>query len=246
MAEINPLSTDLQQQLADLQAQGLALLGVAADETPAQIVAAITDYVRDAREQGRSLDDEAVFALGALIGAQYVRGLGWHWGDVIWDGDPDSAAVGVLSPDESLFNNPIGWVSQIAEKRRRGAVHAQLQHDPGQPGAAVRARQRHRSLLSMQADRRDAPAHPARRGRQPERPASGAATRRAAPTGERGAGDRGGTDAASEKPRLRRFPGRQPGTTRLPSPYRAAIPRLSGLRVRDSAGLPGNTSEVFA
>ena len=88
MAEINPLSTDLQQQLADLQAQGLALLGVAADETPAQIVAAITDY---------------------------VRGLGWHWGDVIWDGDPDSAAVGVLSPDESLFNNPIGWVSQIAE-----------------------------------------------------------------------------------------------------------------------------------
>lgn len=58
---------------------------------------------------------QAVFALGALIGAQYVRGLGWHWGDVTWDGDPDSAAVGVLSPDESLFNNPIGWVSQIAE-----------------------------------------------------------------------------------------------------------------------------------
>lgn len=52
MAEINPLSTDLQQQLADLQAQGLALLGVAADETPAQIVAAITDYVRDARSRG--------------------------------------------------------------------------------------------------------------------------------------------------------------------------------------------------
>ncbi|PXB80751.1 hypothetical protein CW299_35570, partial [Pseudomonas aeruginosa] len=77
MAEINPLSTDLQQQLADLQAQGLALLGIAADETPAQIVAAVTDYVRDARAQGRSLDDEAVFALGALIGAQYVRGLGW-------------------------------------------------------------------------------------------------------------------------------------------------------------------------
>lgn len=50
-----------------------------------------------------------------MIGAQYVRGLGWHWGDVTWDGDPDSAAVGVLSPDESLFNNPIGWVSQIAE-----------------------------------------------------------------------------------------------------------------------------------
>ncbi|OES59117.1 hypothetical protein A7R81_17665, partial [Pseudomonas aeruginosa] len=115
MAEINPLSTDLQQQLADLQTQGLALLGVAADETPAQIVAAVTDYVRDAREQGRSLDDAAIFALGALLGAQYVRGLGWHWGDVTWDGDPDSAAVGVLSPDGSLFNNPIGWVSQIVE-----------------------------------------------------------------------------------------------------------------------------------
>lgn len=93
---------------------GLALLGVAADETPAQIVAAVTDYVRDAREQGAASTTRR-FALGALIGAQYVRGLGWHWGDVTWDGDPDSAAVGVLSPDESLFNNPIGWVSQIAE-----------------------------------------------------------------------------------------------------------------------------------
>ena len=197
MAEINPLSTDLQQQLADLQAQGLALLGIAADETPAQIVAAVTDYVRDARAQGRSLDDEAVFALGALIGAQYVRGLGWHWGDVTWDGDPDSAAVGVLSPDESLFNNPIGWVSQIAESGggvpfmlsynmilanqvplfERAAPPVSIEHAGGSPRRAGASRQA---------------------GRQPERPASGAATRRAAPTGERGAGDRGGTDAASE------------------------------------------------
>ncbi|VFS84877.1 Uncharacterised protein [Pseudomonas aeruginosa] len=199
-----------------MQAQGLALLGVAADETPAQIVAAVTDYVRDAREQGRSLDDEAVFALGALIGAQYVRGLGWHWGDVTWDGDPDSAAVGVLSPDESLFNNPIGWVSQIAESD--GGVPFMLSYNMILANQ-VPLFERAAPPVSIEhaADRRDAPAHPARRGRQPERPASGAATRRAVPTGERGAGDRGGTDAASEGPRLWRFPGRQPGTTRLPS-----------------------------
>ncbi|MFP8915182.1 hypothetical protein ACLI4A_34535, partial [Pseudomonas aeruginosa] len=70
------------------------MLGVAADETPAQIVAAVTDYVRDAREQGRSLDDEAVFALGAPTGAQYVRCLGWPWGDVTGDGTQDRAARG--------------------------------------------------------------------------------------------------------------------------------------------------------
>ena len=106
MAEINPLSTDLQQQLADLQAQGLALLGIAADETPAQIVAAVTDYVRDARAQGRSLDDEAVFALGALIGAQYVRGLGWHWGDVTWDGDRTAPPSACSAPTNRCSTTP--------------------------------------------------------------------------------------------------------------------------------------------
>ncbi len=49
MAEINPLSTDLQQQLAELQAQGLALLGVAADETPAQIVGPTNSRSSDCR-----------------------------------------------------------------------------------------------------------------------------------------------------------------------------------------------------
>jgi hypothetical protein len=112
MAEIIPLSADIEQQLADLQQQGLALLQLAPELPPHEIVAAITQYVRDAKAQQREVDDDAVFALGALLGRQFVEGLGWHWGDVTWDNDPDSAAIGVLNPDDSLFNNPIGWVSQ--------------------------------------------------------------------------------------------------------------------------------------
>ncbi|MDN6860356.1 hypothetical protein QO207_27520 [Pseudomonas sp. CAN2814] len=112
MAEIIPLSADIEQQLADLQQQGLALLQLAPELPPHEVVAAITQYVRDAKAQQREVDDDAVFALGALLGRQFVEGLGWHWGDVTWDNDPDSAAIGVLNPDDSLFNNPIGWVSQ--------------------------------------------------------------------------------------------------------------------------------------
>ncbi|MEP9315644.1 hypothetical protein ABKS89_00760 [Pseudomonas sp. LABIM340] len=112
MAEIIPLSAELEQQLADLQQQGLELLQLPPELPPHEVVAAITQYVRDAKAQRREVDDDAVFALGALLGRQFVEGLGWHWGDVTWDEDPDTAAIGVLNPDDSLFNNPIGWVSQ--------------------------------------------------------------------------------------------------------------------------------------
>lgn len=80
-----------------------------------QIVVVVIDYVCDVREQGCSFDDEVVFVFGVLIGVQYVCGFGWYWGDVIWDGDLDSVVVGVFSFDELLFNNFIGWVSQIVE-----------------------------------------------------------------------------------------------------------------------------------
>lgn len=112
MAEIIPLSAELEQQLADLQQQGLELLQLAPELPPHEVVAAITQYVREAKAQQREVNDDTVFALGALLGRQFVLGLGWHWGDVTWDNDPDSAAIGVLNPDDSLFNNPIGWVSQ--------------------------------------------------------------------------------------------------------------------------------------
>lgn len=112
MAVIIPLSAELQQQLEDLQQQALTLLRLAPELPPHEVVAVITEYVRDAKAQRRDVDDDAVFALGALLGRQFVLGLGWHWGDVTWDDDPDTAAIGVLNPDDSLFNNPIGWVSQ--------------------------------------------------------------------------------------------------------------------------------------
>ena len=61
------------------------------------------------------LAHEQVYALGALLGNQYVLGLQWHWGSVVWDRDEENGAIGVLNHDNSLFNNPIGWVGKIME-----------------------------------------------------------------------------------------------------------------------------------
>ncbi|MFK4136575.1 hypothetical protein VPH49_20655 [Pseudomonas luteola] len=113
MTEIKEIDESIREQLAELDQTARTYLSIASDELPDQVVATITEFIRDAKETGLSLDDDMIFALGALLGNQYVRGLGWHWGDVTWD--LDTAAIGVLSPDNSCFNNPIGWVTQTLE-----------------------------------------------------------------------------------------------------------------------------------
>lgn len=34
---------------------------------------------------------------------------------MVWNCDEDNGAIGVLNHDNSLFNNPIGWVGNIME-----------------------------------------------------------------------------------------------------------------------------------
>ena len=40
-------------------------------------------------------------------------GLSGHWGDVVWDFDETTAAVGFLRHDSSLLTNPIGWMAKV-------------------------------------------------------------------------------------------------------------------------------------
>ncbi|QKZ03279.1 hypothetical protein [Pseudomonas eucalypticola] len=115
MAEINPVTAELAAQINDLANQGLELLGLTAATPPEDVVAAITQRVRDCKAAGTVLPEEQTFALGALLGNQYVLGHDWHWGGVVWDFDEENGAVGVLNHDDSLFMNPIGWVAETLE-----------------------------------------------------------------------------------------------------------------------------------
>lgn len=115
MAEITKVPADLAEELSVLTEQGLDLLGPAQGHAPVEVVEAITERVRNFKANGTSLSESEIFALGALLGDQYVKGQGWHWGDVVWDFDETTAAVGVLNPDNSLFINPIGWMAEVLE-----------------------------------------------------------------------------------------------------------------------------------
>ncbi|MFB2637072.1 hypothetical protein ACE02P_03425 [Shewanella bicestrii] len=113
MAEINAIPDEIHKELEHLAEKGLALLSLTETTPPQEIVAAITELTRDYRANQRMMDDDVLYALGALLGWQYVRGLNWHWGSVVWDFDEANGAIGVLNQDNSLFNNPIGWMDNI-------------------------------------------------------------------------------------------------------------------------------------
>ncbi|WP_176469952.1 hypothetical protein [Pseudomonas sp. Irchel 3A5] len=115
MAEITKVPAELAEELKMLTQQGLGLLNLTEDHAPVDVVEAITERVRDCKASGTKLPEGEIFALGALLGNQYVKGQGWHWGDVAWDFDETTAAIGVLNHDNSLFINPIGWVAEVME-----------------------------------------------------------------------------------------------------------------------------------
>ena len=115
MAEIKDIPDAVKAQIAELERQGLELLGLSADSAPADVVAAITEHVRQCKAAHASMHDDQVYALGALLGCQYVRGLHWHWAAAVWDFDEENGAIGVLNQDDSLFNNPIGWIGKVLD-----------------------------------------------------------------------------------------------------------------------------------
>ena len=118
MAEIREVDAETMADIHSYATTGLTLLGLAENTAPKDIVAAITEYVRALKAEQRSLSKDDTLALGILLGWQYVHGLGWHWAEVVWDFDEDTATIGVLPTDNSLFINPMWWMNDTVNTDR--------------------------------------------------------------------------------------------------------------------------------
>jgi hypothetical protein len=118
MAEIRPPDADLIAEIDENCTLAAKLLHVERDAVPKTIVAALTERVRDARATETAFDDDWIVPFGTLLGEQYVRGFGWHWGEVVWDGDEANASVCVLSPDNALSIQPIWWLDHVITEHR--------------------------------------------------------------------------------------------------------------------------------
>jgi hypothetical protein len=95
--------------------RGTQLLGVAPDDDPATVVAAVDAFVYawqcgDRPPQSVLDAEDAPFTLGAVWGEQLVRRFGWEWRMVTFHEHGDTTAPGVLSPDRSLAVYPIHFV----------------------------------------------------------------------------------------------------------------------------------------
>lgn len=75
MAEIREIPQGVAVEIEGLSRAGMELLGLSFSSKPEAIVAAITDFVRKCKTKHTELADEQVYALGALLGYQYVLGL---------------------------------------------------------------------------------------------------------------------------------------------------------------------------
>jgi hypothetical protein len=110
-----PFPTETAGALSAEIERGTRLLGVAPDDDPATIVAAVDAFVYawqcgDRPPQSVLDAEDAPFTLGAVWGEQFVRRFGWEWRMVTFHEHGDSVAPGVLSPDRSLAVYPIHFV----------------------------------------------------------------------------------------------------------------------------------------
>jgi hypothetical protein len=95
--------------------RGTQILGVAPEDDPEKIVAAVDAFVYawqcGDRPPASVLDaEDAPFTLGAVWGEQLVRQFGWEWRMVTFHEHGDSVAPSVLSPDRSLAVYPIHFI----------------------------------------------------------------------------------------------------------------------------------------
>ena len=112
MTEIKNLDEELSQQIYESSQLAELILNATKNDAPKVIIEKLVNFVNAARASEQLINDDHITPLGVLLGNQYVLGLGWHWGEVVWDGDESTASVRVLNPDNSLSIQPIWWVDQ--------------------------------------------------------------------------------------------------------------------------------------
>ena len=110
-----PFSDSMAESLRAEVERGLDLLGMAPDDEPANIVAAVDAFVYSwqcgDKPPKHVLDtDDAPFTLGAVWGQQLVREFQWEWRTVQFHEHGDIMVPGVLSPDRALAVYPIHFI----------------------------------------------------------------------------------------------------------------------------------------
>jgi hypothetical protein len=89
--------------------EGASLAGVAVNDPPVKIVAAINAFVsKPPRKRSRKMDNwiDRALPLGSLWGQQMVREFNWEWSNVTFHDHGDSKAIGVSAKDRSLIIFP--------------------------------------------------------------------------------------------------------------------------------------------
>jgi len=117
MVQIEAIDNELVVELERLSKKALEILSIDENSDPKDVINKIQDFVRAGKYGLLSADNydknsEIIEALGVLLGFQYVKGLNWHWKGVIWEYG-GTETVGILSADNAVFNNPIGWVAKV-------------------------------------------------------------------------------------------------------------------------------------
>ncbi|KAB1656686.1 hypothetical protein F8O01_09875 [Pseudoclavibacter chungangensis] len=112
MPTIETLPADVRAEVADVCTDAAALLGVPLEAEPAVIVDAIEAHV----SRDRDVSDDAVVALGALLGEQYVRGLDWRWAVLDYG---DDTVFSVVDPSGRFANQPMRWMLDVARDPER-------------------------------------------------------------------------------------------------------------------------------
>ena len=115
MIQIKDIPSDVVIEIETLQKVARNTLNISNEMSPKDIITSITEYVRKCIDEKLEITDNEMYAIGALLGNQYVKGLGWSWKSVDWTDKEDDGAIGVLNTDYSYFNNPIGWVCRTIE-----------------------------------------------------------------------------------------------------------------------------------
>lgn len=118
MVQIREIPSDVVVEIDILQKEACKMLNISDDISPKNIVTIITVYIRKCIDEKLTIAEDKIYAIGALLGCQYVKGLGWSWKSVDWNDSRNDGAIGVLNTDYSMFNNPIGWVSQTIKNSK--------------------------------------------------------------------------------------------------------------------------------
>lgn len=115
MADIRPLPSELMSEIQELQAKSAAFFKLDMTAAPESIVDVINGFVRQAKTDNTSLEEDDVVGIGVLLGEQYVRKFNWHWGHVNHeeDANEDNYYVCILPADNSLSINPIWWINNM-------------------------------------------------------------------------------------------------------------------------------------